>query len=830
MKTIVPLLLFASACIGQTAEPPLVSFVTRTATLRVASNGALAALVFNATQRDCLAPGQPAPLLSVRVDGRLHQPDHAAWDEPARRLTLHFRAPDIRAVLRAEAETTHVVFELLELQPSNTTDLVLWGPYPTVLSNIIGEVIGVVQDSGWAVGLQALNAKTLGGYPTRENDIEADYTADDSGTYPDLPPELKKDQLFRGDAARRTDFGSVVQAYCRNRDRSRVIENWGHARYVAPAYGDGGVIGSKIALFACPSSRALHTLGAIEILEELPHPLLDGVWAKMATNANSSYLIVDFSEQTIDRAIEMTRRAGLHYLYHSSPFETWGHFKLKPEFFPGGWDGLRRCVEKARKAGVRLGFHTLSNFITPNDPYVTPVPDPRLARIGASVLANGLDDRQTDIAVESPDFFRKKTDMNTVMIGEELIRYGGVSSNAPWHLLECQRGAWGTRPSPHPPGALVAKLMDHAYRVFLTDPDLTTEVAGNIARLCNHAGTLQISLDGLEGAWSTGLGQYGRTLFTKAWYDTLAPELRGQINDASNPGHFNWHIYTRMNWGEPWYAGFRESQTLYRFKNQLHFERNLMPHMLGWFALRPDTSLEDAEWLLARAAGFDAGFALAASVASTAQLAADPNSPDAARQFGAVPGILSAIREWETARMTRAFPPDVRARLRDNSREFHLEPAGPGHWNLAEISVTRLTHNADNPAPTPSQFTNDPPAQALQWTVRSTSKQPVRGVTLRFNNRLAVDLKERALPPGGCLAYRGGATASIYDPAWKEVDRVEVDASASHLDPGSHTMALGCPPQPDTTLKLELRTRGAATPIPSDSGPKPVDRSAAPRS
>jgi len=98
-----------------------------------------------------------------------------------------------------------------------------------------------------------------------------------------------------------------------------------------------------------------------------------------------------------------------------------------------------------------------------------------------------------------------------------------------------------------------------------------------------------------------------------------------------------------------------------------------MPHMLGWFALRSDTSVEDAEWLLARAAGFDAGFALAASLASTAQLEADPKSADAAKQFGATPAILAAIKEWETARMARAFPPEVKAKLRDNTREFHLE-------------------------------------------------------------------------------------------------------------------------------------------------------------
>jgi hypothetical protein len=157
------------------------------------------------------------------------------------------------------------------------------------------------------------------------------------------------------------------------------------------------------------------------------------------------------------------------------------------------------------------------------------------------------------------------------------------------------------------------------------------------------------------------------------------------INDASNPGHFNWHIYTRMNWGEPWGAGFRKGQTLYRFKNQLYFERNLMPHMLGWFALSQETTLADAEWLLARAAGFDAGFALATSLASTAQLSADPSSAEALHKYGSTPAILEAVREWETARMSGAFPESLEAQLRDNTKEFHLDPAGPGEWDLHPV-------------------------------------------------------------------------------------------------------------------------------------------------
>ncbi len=318
--------------------------------------------------------------------------------------------------------------------------------------------------------------------------------------------------------------------------------------------------------------------------------------------------------------------------------------------------------------------------------YVTPAPDRRLARIGSSVLGTNVDASQKEIVVAAPDYFRQKTDMNTVVIEGELIRYDSVSSEAPWRLLNCERGAFGTRAAPHSAGAMVGKLMDHAYKVFLTDADLAQEVARNIAKFCNQTGAMQLSFDGLEGNWSTGYGQYGRTLFTKAWYDALSPEEQGRvINDASNPGHFNWHIYTRMNWGEPWGAGFRQGQTLYRFKNQLYFERNLMPHMLGWFALSPETTVEDAEWLLARAAGYNAGFALAASLESTAQLAADPAALDTVSKFGATPAILEAVRQWETARLSGAFPEGIRESLRDNNREFHLQASGPGHWNLYPV-------------------------------------------------------------------------------------------------------------------------------------------------
>jgi hypothetical protein len=654
----------------------LAIFKTASATFRVDEKGSIVSIA--GSGRNYIADRQPSPLLQVRVGGKWLLPASAAWNAPSRRLTLHF--PDgVKVAVKAVEEKAHVTFEVMEAQPQSAVELVLWGPYPTTIGDIIGEVVGVVRDSEWAIGIQALNAKTLGGFPRNESDIDNGQTCDDPGKYADLPPELNKAQQFRGNTARPTAFGSVLQAYCRDRSRDRIISNWGHARYLAPALHDGGVIGSRIALFACPATQAVATIGEIELAEGLPHPMLDGVWGKVAPEANASYLIVDFGENNIEQAIAMTKAVGLRYLYHSSPFAAWGHFTLKPNLFPHGWDGLRTCVEKARKAGIRVGFHTLSNFITPDGAYATPKPDRRLAKIGSSALTAAVDAGAEEITLESADAFQKTTALNTVLLGDELIRYRAVAGN---RLLGCQRGAWGTAAAAHRRGELVGKLMDHPYNVFLTDAGLSQEVARNIARLCNHAGIGQISMDGLEGNWSTGHGDYGRVLFATAWYDALDANLRGQVrNDASNPGHFNWHINTYYNWGEPWYAGFRESQTMYRFKNQLFYTRNLLPRMLGWFALRRETTLADAEWLLARAAGYDAGFALATSFASAAQRATGAvNAADARRA-----AIFEAVKQWETARLAGAFPDDVRARLRENQREFHLEPAGPRQWDLYPI-------------------------------------------------------------------------------------------------------------------------------------------------
>jgi len=638
-----------------------ISLDTGYISLEINKQGYFTALTDKSGDVNYIPAGQPAPILQVRQNGNFFQPESFKAAPAADEYLLEFDMSKILARIKIEAKPGYIRMELLELTGPEDIELVVWGPYPTTISRVIGETVGVVRDSVFSIGIQALNLKTLGGFPYEESDIDKAYDIFETSDYSDVADSVKV--LYRGYTAEKKDFGSVIQAYCRNRNKDRIISNWNHDFYVAPAFDDGGLTGTAIALFGRPADEALQAISEIELAENLPHPLIDGEWGKTYRGATASYLIMDFSESNLDQAIALTKQAGLKYLYHGGPFLNWGHFDLIPQAFPENWESLRQFVKRAEEQGVHLGVHTLSNFITTNDPYVTPVPDHRLATVGSAELAKDISSTDKDIVISDPKFFNqmKNNTLHTVMIENELIKYRAVSDTEPWTLIDCERAAFGTTASSHAPGTPVFKLMDHGYRTFLTDNELSEEVSIRIADLYNKTGLRQISFDGLEGNWSTGMGQYGRQRFTQIWYDKLKPELQGKvITDASNPGHFFWHIYTRMNWGEPWYAGFRESQTQYRLLNQAYYRRNLMPSMLGWFRMTPEISLEDIEWLLARAAGFDAGFALV-------------TGPEVVAAHGMGGQVLAKIKLWESARMAGAFPESIKKEMEDINNEYHLE-------------------------------------------------------------------------------------------------------------------------------------------------------------
>jgi hypothetical protein len=420
-----------------------------------------------------------------------------------------------------------------------------------------------------------------------------------------------------------------------------------------------------------------------------------------------------------------------------------------------------------------------------------------LAIVGESKLSADIAADVCEVTVDDPKFFNQmeNNSLRTVRVGNELIQYASVAGNV---LKDCKRGAFGTKVEAHKKGARIVKLMDHGYNVFLTNAQLSIEVAKNIAKLFNETGLRQLSFDGLEGNWSTGMGQYGRTLFTDTWFDNLSPALKGQvINDASNPGAYFWHIYTRMNWGEPWYAGFRESQTQYRLANQKYFRRNLMPGMLGWFSMNAETSLEDAEWLLARAAGFDAGFCLC-------------TGPEVIKANGDGEQILLAIREWERARLSGAFAEEQKLRLQKIENEFTLRSVGDKAWELVPVASTKhrlpvtgsLQVSLSNPYETqPLQFIVQVPA----GTVMENPTFSVGGASMEVKGAFA----------GPCaLRYSGGGEISVCDGHWKEQRRVSVVAPLVVATGAQQISVSGkVTGEKPAEIKVEFRLVGKAEPV-----------------
>jgi hypothetical protein len=718
----------------------------------------------------------PAPLLQARIASQLHPPDSMTWDTRAKEISLQYGRAKI--VVAVEVKATHVNFELVEAAPQGRIDRVQWGPIATTIKQTVGNVIGVVRNDAFAIGLQILNVKTLGGFSLNEEGRDTS----------------------RGQTAKQTKWGSTLQAYTIDRSLPRCITVWGDSfpkMPIPPIQGET-LVGSKIALFGCVSEVTLDRIGQIELAEGLPHPVFDGIWSRKNPQLGRSYLIAEFSENTIDEILEYTQRGNFLSLYHSSPFKSWGHYELHPKFFPNSEAGLRECVRKAGEQDILIGLHTLSNFINTNDPYISPVPDARLAKTGVSILKKSITAEQTEIEVTAPDYFiNKKNWLRTVMINQELVRYGEVTSQAPWKLVNCQRGAFGTSASAHSQGAEVAKLMDHPYKVFFPNYDMQHEIAVRLAELFNATGVRHFDFDGHEGAWASGQGDFGLEVFAKTFYDHLDHAVH---NGTSNSQPFYWHINTCCNWGEPWYGGFRSSMADYRINNQAMLERNYMPKMLGWFLLTPTTTLADIEWLMARSAGYQAGFALATSLNS---LRSNPGT-------GA---YLDAIRRWEALRMAGAFSNSQRERLRDTDNEFHLQAISNTEFRLHQYvksAVFEYEHYERQPGePTGQTWTYESVGekQPLQFSLQVDGGGFIANTKLEIDNYLLLEVSEQ-VKGGQTLICDGTQFLRIYDAKGRQRQAIKLTKTPPKTPPGKHKAHIECEfsDEPTPVVKLQLKS------------------------
>lgn len=557
-------------------------------------------------------------------------------------------------------------------------DVLVFGPVGVAVNDVVGEVVGVVQGKEQAFGMQALNIKTTAGLP----DGYADAYMAKFG-YKGSPASLSVSTVpGEKQAVTKTEDGAVFQLAARRRDREefRTVSGVKKSWTLPVAGADGPIKGAAVALFGDDREDILDRIGAVEVAEGLPHPMLNGEWAKKSRESMKSYLITDFTENNFEEMLARAEQAGFDYMYHDGPFLDWGHFNWSPNVTSGGDEGMKKLVEKAKAKQIGLGVHTLSNFTTTNDAYVTPVPSAHLLKQGKLSLVESIDANQTDILIKKSDLFAVPLSLNGLQIEDELISFGKAVEQGDNMLLKnCKRGAWGTTAKAHDKAKPLYKLWDYPYKTFFPDLQLQDEFADRIAELLNSTGVCQISFDGLEGCSYTGQDDYAMSRFVNRVFTQVKHPLR---NDASRLSHNLWHTHTYTNWGEPWGEAMRTGQVESRILNQAFYKRNLFPRMLGWFLIRladrrqQCTSLEDVEWAMSEAAGFDAGYAMTIRNKTF-------------KRHGQIDELLEAIKNWDYLREKQAFSEEQRTRLRDPKTEWRLEKIDDKNFNLYPLHISK---------------------------------------------------------------------------------------------------------------------------------------------
>lgn len=707
-------------------------------------------------------------LVRVNIAGVDYTPSSVKWK--GNTATASF-PNKVKVSVKATEANNFLKFEVVKLENEEQIDVLFWGPFATSISETIGEYVGVVRNGLYALGYQSLNAKTTGGKKLHSD-----------GSDPS-----------RGTTASTETYGSNLQGYCINRTKPRVYNIWHDniENVVIPANPDGNLLGTAIALFGTPESNVLDVIENIELKEGLPHETINGEWVKRSREANKPYFITDFTEDSFDEVLDYCEKLGYNTIYHGHPFKNWGHFELLEDQFPNGWDGLKACVDKAKARGIRIGVHILTNFITTNDPYVTPVPHKDLMIFSKTEITADVTADAKEITIKEGAGYVKKNTCQAIRIGDEIIQFQSVSKEAPYKLLKCKRGAYGTKAAAHKAGATIARLVDHGYKTLFPNFELQKEMIARLAEFYNYTGVAQLDFDGHEGGWGTGEGEYGMDYFSEELLAQINHEMR---NGSSRSNHYYWHSNSYINWGEPWYGGFTKSQGHYRYTNQALLKRNYTPNMLGWFLLNPTTTLQEFEYMLARSAGYDAGYAL---YSKAGFLKSNP-------EFDA---IAEAVRIWEEARIKEIFNEEQIEVLQDVNRDFSLKKLNEKTFELQyytkeKFELLNEIVQPGQPNDVPVEFESKT-EQELYFVIGAVGESgSINQISIDFNGFETLDLEVK-MKPNWALTYRGGAEVLVYDEKGRFKDKLELDLDELQLSTGENNLRISAEFSDGADIKLE---------------------------
>jgi len=581
---------------------------------------------------------------------------------PARSLSrrgdtvdVQFPDPDVKVSLRIEARDRYVTVEVMDVQPADLKWLTFAFPLKRLATQ--GPAFAANYDDAFAACVFALNP----------------------------------------------------QATCSLEDRSEQAVSLG-----ATLPGWRGIKGARIALLGTPRTRFATLIQEVERDAGLPSPILDGKWIRESEPIRRSYLFATaMHEQDTDALIEYAKVGHFQtiMILKDAWLETHGHYEINTDNFPDGRASFKRTIAKIHAAGLKAGVHLFGPSISPNDAYVTPVPDDRLPTVQCPPLAEGID-AVADVltltgqpeCLPSKSSFKLGFPEHHLRVGNEIIRYNDVEVGPPFRFTGCSRGACGTTTAAHAAGAPVRGLITK-LGFFMLKPDgtLLDEVTTNLADIVNDCGLDMVYFDASDCArHASAMGKYPLYYYLDKCHLAFYRKFDHDVIYQTSCGlAFNllWHMVARSASADG--HGDIKSHMDQRLSPIVSVRDSFSFADVGWYGLDPGSRPDRLEYICGKCLGADGSISVQAD---RHILETHPHARE----------IMEMIGRYERCRIAGAFPESVKAQLLEKNRDFKLYEDGKGGWLLRHAVYE------------PDRVITQLDGRQNVWTVRNDLDQPCR--------------------------------------------------------------------------------------------------------
>ncbi len=536
----------------------------------------------------------------------------------------------------------------------------------------------------------------------------------------------------------------------------------------AACYPKLGCAGAAVAIVAAPAADLRTALQeAVSAAPDLPHSPLGGPWALDAPINRGSYLFNfdGINEQDVEEWIALAHSLGMTQIdFHNGSSIRFGDFRLNPARYPQGRTNLRAVMDRLHAAGIAAGLHTYAFFIAKDCPWVTPIPDPRLASDATFTLAEPLTAESDALAVSESTqqvsaitgFFVRNS--VTLRIDNELITYTGVRTEPPFGFTGCQRGANGTQAAAHAAGAKVHHLKE-CFGLFVPDPDTTlfTEIAAATADTFNECDFDMIYFDALDGEDILGGAEWGWHYGSRFVYEVWQRLRKPALMEMSTFHHHLWCVRSRIwAWDHPT-RSHKQFVDLHVADNE-HNRPMFLPGELGWWAFKnwtgpqgERTFADDIEYLMTKGLATNTGFAL---------MGIDPST---AKTVPALPRLGAIIKRYEDLRHSGQVSAALAEQLRQPGAEFTLLGDLSSGWQFLPVDYARhRVEEGSGPTATwctTNKFAPQPLRLRIEALMAAGPYEAATNLTL-CDCRSTDEFTQRAASPGA-TAELATATAPV---------------------------------------------------------------------